>query len=146
MTAAELNPELRNLIDTRLEAIDRILLRAETGWSERRSIVDEVETQIYELLARRGPAPSEADVLAVRNDFFGPAITVAGLLTGQDVAQALTAHPPGDVVLLPRVALTETKGVFLDDVAPDDLARHVSVPVVTLEASARGLVEGNESV
>ena len=62
MTAAELNPELRNLIDARLEAIDRILLRAETGWSERRNIVDEVETQIYELLARRGPAPSEADV------------------------------------------------------------------------------------
>ena len=84
----------------------------------------------------------QTDVLAVRNDFFGPAITVAGLLTGQDVAQALTAHPPGDVVLLPRVALTETKGVFLDDVAPDDVARHVNVPVVTLEASARGLVDG----
>lgn len=65
MTAAELNPELRNLIDARLEAIDRVLLRVETGWSERRSIVDEVETQIYELLSRRGPVPSDADVQAV---------------------------------------------------------------------------------
>jgi hypothetical protein len=65
MTAAELNPELRNLIDARLEAIDRVLLHVETGWSERRSIVDEVETQIYELLARRSATPSEADVQAV---------------------------------------------------------------------------------
>jgi hypothetical protein len=72
MTAAELNPELRNLIDARLEAIDLVLRRVETGWSERRSIVDEVETQIYELLARRGPAPSEADVLAVLSTLDPP--------------------------------------------------------------------------
>jgi hypothetical protein len=34
-------------------------------WSERRSIVGEVETQIFELLARRGPALTREDVLAV---------------------------------------------------------------------------------
>jgi putative radical SAM enzyme (TIGR03279 family) len=83
-----------------------------------------------------------AEVVAVRNDFFGPAITVAGLLTGQDVARALGERPPGDVVLVPRVAVTETTGVFLDDVAPGDLARHLGVPVVTLPASARGLLDG----
>jgi hypothetical protein len=38
------------------------------------------------------------------------------------------------------VALTETKGVFLDDAAPEDLARHLAVPVVTVDSSARGLV------
>jgi hypothetical protein len=45
------------------------------------------------------------------------------------------------VVLVPRVALTETRGVFLDDVSPADLAHHLGVPVTTPEASARGLVE-----
>jgi hypothetical protein len=40
------------------------------------------------------------------------------------------------------VALTETKGVFLDDVAPADLERHLGVPVRPVEASARGLVDG----
>jgi putative radical SAM enzyme (TIGR03279 family) len=83
-----------------------------------------------------------AEVAAIRNDFFGPAITVTGLLTGQDVAQGLGGRSLGDVVLVPRVALTETKGVFLDDVAPDDLSRHLGVPIVTLETSARGLVDG----
>jgi NifB/MoaA-like Fe-S oxidoreductase len=82
------------------------------------------------------------EVVPVRNEFFGPAITVAGLLTGQDVAQALTGRPPGDVVLVPRVALTETKGVFLDDVAPGDLSRHLGAPVLALEATARGLIDG----
>ncbi|MCI0583302.1 MAG: DUF512 domain-containing protein, partial [Chloroflexi bacterium] len=82
------------------------------------------------------------EMVAVGNEFFGPAITVAGLLSGQDVAQALTGRSLGDAVLIPRVALTETKGVFLDDVAPEDLSRHLGVPVVSLEASARGLVDG----
>ena len=76
------------------------------------------------------------------NEFFGRAITVAGLLTGQDVARALSGRPPGDVVLVPRVALTETKGVFLDDAAPEDLARDLGVRIVTVDASARGLIDG----
>ena len=82
------------------------------------------------------------EVVSVPNEFFGRAITVAGLLTGQDVARALSGRPPGHAVLIPRVALTETKGVFLDDAAPEDLARHLGVPIVTVEASARGLVDG----
>jgi hypothetical protein len=65
MTAAELSPELRQLIDSRLDAIDRVLLRAEIGWTERRSIVGEVETQIFELLARRTQLPTIDDVNAV---------------------------------------------------------------------------------
>jgi hypothetical protein len=40
------------------------------------------------------------------------------------------------------VALTETQGVFLDDVAPAELARDLGVPVTTVEPSARGLVDG----
>ena len=83
-----------------------------------------------------------ADVAAVPNEFFGRAITVAGLLTGQDVARALSGRSLGDVVLVPRVALTETRGVFLDDVAPEDLARALGVPIVTVDASARGLIDG----
>jgi putative radical SAM enzyme (TIGR03279 family) len=82
------------------------------------------------------------EVVAVPNEFFGRAITVAGLLTGQDVARALSGRSLGEAVLVPRVALTETQGVFLDDVAPAELARDLGVPVTTVEPSARGLVDG----
>jgi hypothetical protein len=65
MTAEMLNPQLRSLIDARLDAIDRVLVQARIGWTERRNIVEEVETQIFELLTRRGPSPTEEDVLSV---------------------------------------------------------------------------------
>jgi putative radical SAM enzyme (TIGR03279 family) len=83
----------------------------------------------------------EADVVATPNHFFGRAISVAGLLTGEDVAAALSGRAPGDLVLVPRVALRETAGVFLDDVSPQDLARHLGVPVETPEADADGLLD-----
>src|SRR6185295_1799484 len=63
MTAAELNPEFRSLIDARLDAIEQILLRVQVSYSERRHIVSEVETQIFELLARRGENPTREDVV-----------------------------------------------------------------------------------
>lgn len=94
------------------------------------------------LLERLRVPGLRAEVVPVPNEFFGRAITVAGLLTGQDVSRALAGRPLGDVVLIPRVALTETKGVFLDDVAPEDLSGHLGVPVVTVDPGARGLVDG----
>jgi putative radical SAM enzyme (TIGR03279 family) len=96
---------------------------------------------LVRLLAELRVPGLRTEVVAVPNDFFGRAITVAGLLTGQDVATALAGRPLGDMVLIPRVALTETKGVFLDDVAPADLERHLGVAVRPIEASARGLVD-----
>lgn len=72
MTAAELKPDLRKLIDARLDAIDRILVRSAISWTERRNIVSEVETQIFELLARRGQIPTQEDVLAVLDSLDPP--------------------------------------------------------------------------
>jgi putative radical SAM enzyme (TIGR03279 family) len=92
------------------------------------------------LLAAAALAEPVVEVVAVRNDFFGPAITVAGLLTGQDIARALAGRALGERVLVPAVALHEGRGVFLDDVTPADLARHLGVPVAAPEASAAGLL------
>ncbi|MGH7264406.1 MAG: DUF512 domain-containing protein [Candidatus Rokuibacteriota bacterium] len=81
------------------------------------------------------------EVAAVRNDFFGPAVSVAGLLTGRDIAAALRGRAVGDLVLVPAVTLQETQGVFLDDVSPADLREHVGVPIQTPEPSAAALLE-----
>jgi putative radical SAM enzyme (TIGR03279 family) len=87
-----------------------------------------------------GLLPPTIDVVAVRNDFFGPAISVAGLLTGEDIARALLDRGVGERVLIPGVALHEGRGVLLDDTAPHDLARHLGVPVEAPEATAEGLL------
>ena len=72
MTASDLQPDLRPLIDARLDSIDQILIRAQVPWSERRSIVGEVETQIFELLSRRNTSPTQEDVLAVLGSIDPP--------------------------------------------------------------------------
>jgi hypothetical protein len=95
MTAVELNPSLRKLIDARLEAIDRILGTAGIAWSERRSIVGEVETQIYELLARRGPLPAAEDVLAVLASLDPPEAYIPDELREQVAGAPDTKAPAG---------------------------------------------------
>ena len=51
---------------------------------------------------------ARVEVVEVENRLFGPTVTVAGLLPGEDVLQALHAEGgsrPEDVVLLPAEAL-----------------------------------------
>jgi putative radical SAM enzyme (TIGR03279 family) len=89
-------------------------------------------------LAERGV---DARVAAVPNDFFGHAIAVAGLLTGQDVHHHLsTAGDLGEEVLIPSVMLRDRDGVFLDDLTPGDLARDLRIPVTAVEPTPGALL------
>jgi hypothetical protein len=93
MTAAELNPEFRNLIDARLDAIEQILLKVQVSYSERRHIVGEVETQIFELLSRRGENPTREDVVAVLDSLDPPEAYVPEELRGRLGEAAIEAAP-----------------------------------------------------
>jgi len=60
---------------------------------------------------------AEVEVVPVVNGFFGETVTVAGLLGGEDIAQALSVSSEsrvGDAVLLPAEALNADK-LFIDD-------------------------------
>jgi hypothetical protein len=62
----ELTGPARDLVEERLDAIDRVLLEVGMSRGERCGIVQEVEAQVYELLARRSPGePSRQDVREV---------------------------------------------------------------------------------
>jgi putative radical SAM enzyme (TIGR03279 family) len=80
-------------------------------------------------------------LLVVRNEFFGGNIAVAGLLVGTDVEAALRADSEdAGVYLIPDVALQGD--VFLDDVPLTRVAAAARAPVVAVEATAAGLLEG----
>jgi putative radical SAM enzyme (TIGR03279 family) len=82
-----------------------------------------------------------ARVVPVANEWFGRRIGVAGLLTGQDIQRAVAdVDDPGDEVLVPAVALRDGAGVFLDDLAPADLAAALGVPVRPVEATGADLL------
>jgi putative radical SAM enzyme (TIGR03279 family) len=81
----------------------------------------------------------------VENRFFGPSITVTGLLTGRDIIRALSdridAH---EIVLVPDVVLRNGEDVFLDNLTPRDMEEALGVPVRTIEATPEGLLKGTE--
>ncbi len=80
-------------------------------------------------LARTGEARAfDADVLAVQNRLFGPAVTVAGLLGGDDIAEALAACGPYDLAVLPSEVLNDD-GVTLDHRTPQELAVRTGRPI-----------------
>jgi NifB/MoaA-like Fe-S oxidoreductase len=69
--------------------------------------------------------PGDIEVVAVRNDFFGGNIAVAGLLTGADLTTALSRLPEGRRYLIPDSCLSA--GRFLDGMAVEELPRPVEV-------------------
>jgi putative radical SAM enzyme (TIGR03279 family) len=97
--------------------------------------------RLSRLLAPLAARGVDARVAAVPNDFFGRAIAVAGLLTGQDIQRCLsTLADLGEEILIPAVTLRDVDGVFLDDLTPDDLAADLGVPVRVVEPSPRALL------
>ncbi|TLM70021.1 MAG: DUF512 domain-containing protein, partial [Actinobacteria bacterium] len=81
----------------------------------------------------------DAQVLSVRNRFFGGNVSVAGLLTGTDIIQAINAHG-GHRYAIPDSVLN-VDGVTLDDMTPEDIARETEVSVAVVESSPAGLAE-----
>ena len=97
--------------------------------------------RLERLIAGLGVANLSARVHAIRNEWFGGSVQVAGLLTGADIQRQLAGTALGDAVLVPSVALRDSVGVFLDDLTPDDLASALGVPVLPVEPAARALLD-----
>jgi len=98
-------------------------------------------SRLRALLAGGGFDPVTVRVAAVPNDFFGPAIGVAGLLTGRDIQRHLATQPDlGRAVLVPAVAVRDGDGIFLDDLTPADLARDLGVPVKVVQPTPSALL------
>jgi putative radical SAM enzyme (TIGR03279 family) len=78
-------------------------------------------------LAERLAAHTAASVtvLGVRNRMFGATVTTAGLLPGRDVADAVQAAGPFDIVLLPAESLNDDDR-FIDDLRLSELKAALS--------------------
>jgi NifB/MoaA-like Fe-S oxidoreductase len=72
-------------------------------------------------------------LLAVENAFFGPTVTVSGLLTWGDVKNALTGQDLGRLLVLPSVMFDAAGQRTLDDVSLEEIRASVGVPVITAD-------------
>ncbi len=94
-------------------------------------------------LAMRQFKGLSVEVVAVENRLFGPLITVAGLVCGEDLLHALTpmADRLGDVLLLPTCMLRREGDMFLDDKTPQDLASALEVDVTMVDFGGQALLD-----
>jgi len=76
------------------------------------------------------------NVCSVKNRFFGEHITVAGLLTGQDVVEQLRGVDLGERLLLPA-AMFNPDGLTLDGMTLGDITRALDVPVAVVKNDAK---------
>lgn len=75
------------------------------------------------------------------NHFFGEKITVAGLITGQDLLGQLKGQPLGDTLLLPCSMLRDGEEVLLDDVTLTDVKEALQVDIDIVKSSGQDFVE-----
>lgn len=85
------------------------------------------------VLARlKGVPGASVRLITAKNSLFGPSVTVAGLLSGQDILNAIKGKRLGSVLLIPASALKEDEGIFLDNVKLADVEASAGVPVRTV--------------
>jgi putative radical SAM enzyme (TIGR03279 family) len=120
---------------------------AKTISQEGQKIITFTGTSFYPFLKKFIDRLSEKedihiDVLPVENNFFGNAVTVAGLLTGRDIIKTL--HDNTDsyrVLLVPDVALKEDEDIFLDNVSLKDVEEATGLKTIRTEATPQGFIE-----
>lgn len=80
-------------------------------------------------------------IYPIRNDFFGEKITVAGLITGQDLIAQLKDKPLGDRLILPSVMFKSGEEVFLDDITKTQAEDALQIPINIVKSSGYDLVD-----
>lgn len=83
----------------------------------------------------------KVNVIKIINEFFGTTVTVAGLLTGQDLIEQLKDKKLGDELLIPRVSLRNEGDKFLDDITLEELSECLKIKVTPVENDGYKLLE-----
>jgi NifB/MoaA-like Fe-S oxidoreductase len=81
------------------------------------------------------------DVVAIRNDFFGPLITVSGLVTAGDLISQLKGKDLGECLYIPNSMLRSGEDVFLDDIHLSEVSKTLGVPVIPTDCEGSSLVK-----
>jgi len=82
----------------------------------------------------------DINVRRIENRFLGEQITVAGLLTGQDIIAQLRGEALGQALILPAVMLNHD-GLTLDGLTIDEISHELDVPVKAVANDAQALLD-----
>ena len=107
------------------------------------SFLPELEDFAQRLALRTGV---NIDVVGIDNVFFGPRVTVAGLVTGADLVSQLGDILKSRPLLVPDVMLKSGEERFLDNMSIENLSSALGVTVEVVDSSAWGLLDGLEGL
>lgn len=78
---------------------------------------------------------------AIENNFFGTTITVAGLLTGQDIVAQLKDQPVHPLVIMPRNMLRTGEAILLDNWTLEELEEALQAEIRLVDYTGEDLIE-----
>lgn len=74
----------------------------------------------------------EIKVEKIINNFFGPEITVSGLLCGCDIIEQLRGKALGDNLIITKNMLRDGENVLLDDITTEDIERELGTKIIAV--------------
>ena len=113
-------PQIENGIGMTRNFIEEF--KAETLAADKKIVVDVISGTSFAKVLRQLVAAPNVRIVPVVNKFFGERVNVSGLLTGQDIIEALRGGER-DLILIPATALRAGEEVFLDDVTLAEVRR-----------------------
>ena len=96
--------------------------------------------QLADALCKRFTACT-VQVAAIKNNFFGETVTVAGLTTGGDLTAQLSGMQLGERVLIPHSMLKSDEDIFLDDMTLGQAEQALGVPVIPVGEEPYELID-----
>lgn len=102
------------------------------AYSFMRARMDELEKKFKGL---------KINLYPIENTFFGPEITVTGLITGGDLISQLKDKDLGEYLILCEDMLKSDADIFLDDVSLDDVARELDTDIVVANRGGKNIIE-----
>ena len=81
------------------------------------------------------------NVYKIINNYYGESITVAGLLTGRDIAEQLSGEELGDEVLIPSSTLRQGEDVFLCGMTAEELSERLDTPISAVDSDGYAFLE-----
>ena len=81
------------------------------------------------------------NVYAIENLFFGPEITVTGLITGGDLIEGLKNKELGDYLVIDQKMLKEDADIFLDNLSLEDVKKNLNIQIVKSDSFGEGFIK-----
>jgi NifB/MoaA-like Fe-S oxidoreductase len=89
---------------------------------------------------RFGDGSLTANVYGIKNNFFGPQVTVSGLVTGNDILEQLAGKDIGTELLLPENMFKSGEDIMLDDTDLNTISNKLGVKAIKVRNNGKAFL------